>query len=58
MYPTIRFARREGKKEPWQQSWKMMNSRTRNAAARTDSDKATMRWPRWTAITITTFNAA
>ena len=34
MNPTMSLARRELKNEPWPQSWKMMNRRTRNAPAR------------------------
>ncbi len=55
-YPSSRFARREEKNEPWQQSWKMMKMRTRNAAAGAASASVTHGWPRRAAITITTLS--
>ena len=39
-YPSTRFARRDAKNDPWQQSWKMMKTRTSRAPASTDSARA------------------
>src|SRR5438876_12378271 len=40
MNPKISFALREGKNEPCPQSWEMINTRTRNPAARRASGSA------------------
>jgi hypothetical protein len=37
--PTIVFNRFDLKKEPWPQSWKIMNIRIINPAAKTESNK-------------------